>query len=196
MLSDLNAGTSVFPLFSHSGIKIVPVKISETRFRTQFCRWENRTKSGVQYLQFHLFTVWIRYTEEDSCGDHNPMISNAKTWHIWYWIGHWVFEREANIFLRNQNYSSSFHRFRLRGGDEYFYHLDLKVPFYRIPLILPPSILPMGLGLIKLIWTRAHSLLSQRASAFQTCTLFIILQTSKCPYPSNAKPSQQQFQKN
>jgi GWxTD domain-containing protein len=123
-LSDLNQALR-YSRYSRLGLKIVPVKISETRFRTQFV--VEKIEQNQEFNTFSFtYSLLNSYTEE-ILGDQTMILTANDLTHDT--DRHWVFEKELNISSADQTTVLLFTALDTRQGDEYFYHLDLKSSF-------------------------------------------------------------------
>jgi len=123
-LSNLNQALR-YSRYSRLGLKIVPVKISETAFKTQFV--VEKIEQNQEFNTFSFtYSLLNSYTEE-ILGDQTMILTANDLTHDT--DRHWVFEKELNISLEDPTTVLLFTALDTRQGDEYYYHLDLKSPF-------------------------------------------------------------------
>ncbi len=123
-LTNLNQALR-YSRYSRLGLKIVPVKISENTFRTQFV--VEKIEGNQEFNTFSFtYSLLNSYTEE-ILGDQTMILTVDDLTHDT--DRHWVFEKEINISSADQTAVLLFTALDTRQGDEYYYHLDLKSPF-------------------------------------------------------------------
>jgi len=123
-LSNLNQALR-YSRYSRLGLKIVPVKISETAFKTQFV--VEKIEQNQEFNTFSFtYSLLNSYTEE-ILGDQTMILTANDLTHDT--DRHWVFEKELNISLEDPTTVLLFTALDTRQGDEYYFHLDLKSPF-------------------------------------------------------------------
>jgi GWxTD domain-containing protein len=123
-LSNLNQALR-YSRYSRLGLKIVPVKISEKTFKTQFV--VEKIEQNQEFNTFSFtYSLLNSYTEE-ILGDQTMILTANDLTHDT--DRHWVFEKELNISPENPTTVLLFIALDTRQGDEYYYHLDLKSPF-------------------------------------------------------------------
>lgn len=123
-LSNLNQALR-YSRYSRLGLKIVPIKISETLFKTQFV--VEKIEENQEFNSFSFtYSVLNSYTEE-ILGDQTMILTANDLTHDT--DRHWVFEKELNVSSTDPTVVVLFTVLDTRQGDEYYFHLDLKSPF-------------------------------------------------------------------
>jgi GWxTD domain-containing protein len=123
-LSNLNQALR-YSRYSRLGLKIVPVKISETTFKTQFV--VEKIEQNQEFNTFSFTYALLNSYTEEILGDQTMILTANDLTHDT--DRHWVFEKELNISLEDPTTVLLFTALDTRQGDEYYYHLDLKSPF-------------------------------------------------------------------
>jgi GWxTD domain-containing protein len=123
-LSNLNQALR-YSRYSRLGLKIIPVKISETAFKTQFV--VEKIEQNQEFNTFSFTYALLNSYTEEILGDQTMILTANDLTHDT--DRHWVFEKELNISSEDPTTVLLFTALDTRQGDEYYYHLDLKSPF-------------------------------------------------------------------
>jgi GWxTD domain-containing protein len=123
-LSNLNQALR-YSRYSRLGLKIVPVKISETTFKTQFV--VDKIEQNQEFNTFSFTYALLNSYTEEILSDQTVILTANNLTHDT--DRHWVFEKELNISSEDPTTVLLFTALDTRQGDEYYYHLDLKSPF-------------------------------------------------------------------
>ncbi len=123
-LSNLNQALR-YSRYSRLGLKIVPVKMSETAFKTQFV--VEKIEQNQEFNTFSFTYALLNSYTEEILGDQTMILTANDLTHDT--DRHWVFEKELTISSEDATTVLLFTALDTRQGDEYYYHLDLKSPF-------------------------------------------------------------------
>ncbi len=123
-LTNLNQALR-YSRYSRLGMKIVPVKISDTKFKIQFV--VEKIEANQEFNTFSFTYSLLNSYSDEILGDKTTILTANDLTHDT--DRHWVFEKELNLSEEEQTTILLFTALDTRQGDEYFYHLDLKSPF-------------------------------------------------------------------
>lgn len=108
--------------YSRLGLKIIPIKKSETTFTVQLLAEKIEENPEINNFIFS-YVLLDSYSEDIPEGEIAILTENDLKYDT---DRHWVFEKEINIPAENLTSIILFSALDSRQGDEYYYHLDLK----------------------------------------------------------------------
>lgn len=114
-----------YSLFSRLGIKIIPMKLSPTRFKLQFVIEKIEENATLDSYRFQ-YSVLSSYEEELTS---QQQISLTLTDLVATTERHWLFERTVDIPESQGTAIALFSAVDTRQQDEYHSHIDLKGPY-------------------------------------------------------------------
>jgi len=123
-LSNINQALR-YSRYSRLGMKIVPIKISDTEFKIQFV--VERIETNQEFNTFSFTYSLLESYDEEILGEQTTILTADDLTHNT--DRHWVFEKELNLDPTSQTTIVLFTALDTRQGDEYQYHVDLKSPF-------------------------------------------------------------------
>ena len=123
-LSNLNQALR-YSRYSRLGLKIVAVKISDSKFKAQFV--VEKIEENQEFNTFSFTYAQLNSYTEEILGDQTHILTVNDLTHDT--DRHWVFEKELILSPDDQTWIVLFTALDTRQGDEYHYHLDLKSPF-------------------------------------------------------------------
>lgn len=114
-----------YSLFSRLGLKIIPLKLSPTRFKLQFVVEKIEENASLGNYRFY-YSLLSSYEEElNSQQEINlteaDLLSGTER--------HWLFEKTVDIPVTQSTAIALFSAVDSRQQDEYHHHIDLKSPF-------------------------------------------------------------------
>lgn len=114
-----------YSLYSRLGLKIIPLKISESEYRLQFV--VEKIEENPEFNSYSFSYAVLQSYEQEITPEITTILTqselNADT------ERHWFFEKTVEIAPTQKTAIAYFSVLDTRQGDEYIYHIDLKSAF-------------------------------------------------------------------